>query len=120
MAPRMAMTMAPEEVLKECGIKRPPVPVDNIAKHYGIMLCQLKGSNDIFGAIMRNNDRVVIAINPSQHPNRQRFTIGHELGHFFCHPHEAEHVDRDFRINWRNAESSKGVNWMEVEANRFA
>jgi Zn-dependent peptidase ImmA (M78 family) len=41
-------------------------------------------------------------------------------GHYFCHPHAAKHVDRDFRISWRNADSSKGVNWREVEANRFA
>jgi Zn-dependent peptidase ImmA (M78 family) len=31
-----------------------------------------------------------------------------------------EHVDGDFRVNWRNRESSAGVDWNEIEANRFA
>jgi Zn-dependent peptidase ImmA (M78 family) len=114
------MTKAPEDVLKECKIKKPPVPVQDIARSYGIEICELRGSTDIFGAILRTNKKVLIAINPAQHPNRQRFTIAHELGHYFCHPNEAEHVDRDFRISWRNLDSSKGVNWKEIEANRFA
>lgn len=114
------MTKRPEDILRECKIKKPPVPVEEIADFYGIEICQLRGSNDIFGAILRTNRRALIAINPAQHPNRQRFTIAHELGHYFCHPNEAEHVDRDFRVSWRNVDSSKGVNWTEVEANRFA
>lgn len=31
-----------------------------------------------------------------------------------------EYVDGDFRLHWRNGESSKGVDWKEIEANRFA
>jgi len=109
-----------EDVLRECHIKRPPVPVEEIPAHYGIQVCELRGSSDIFGAILRGSDRVVIAINPTQHPNRQRFTFAHELGHYFCHPNDAEHVDRDFRISWRRTDSPKGINWKEVEANRWA
>ena len=63
----------------------------------------------------------VIAINPSQHPNRQRFTLAHELGHYFCHYEESmERVDGDFRVHWRDQESSTGTKWEEIEANRFA
>jgi len=114
------MAKTPDDVLKDCGIKRPPVPVEDIPSFYNIEVCQLRGSSDIFGAILRSNGKVLIAINPAQHPNRRRFTLAHELGHYFCHPHAAEHVDRDFRISWRNSESSTGINWKEVEANKFA
>jgi Zn-dependent peptidase ImmA (M78 family) len=31
-----------------------------------------------------------------------------------------EHVDGDFRVAWRNTASSAGVDWKEIEANRFA
>jgi len=31
-----------------------------------------------------------------------------------------EHVDGDFRVHWRDRESSAGVDWNEIEANRFA
>jgi Zn-dependent peptidase ImmA (M78 family) len=118
--PHDALPRTPHDVLKECGIKKPPVPVEKIAEHYDIQLCVLRGSNDICGAIVRSKEGVVIAINPAQHPNRQRFTIAHELGHYFCHPSEEEHVDRDFRISWRRAGGAKGVDWKEVQANRFA
>lgn len=112
--------MKADEVLSLCGISEPPVPVEMVPDKFGIHLCELSGSDDIFGAIVRQASNVVIAVNPSQHPNRQRFTIAHELGHFFCHPSRAEHVDRDFRVHWRNRESSQGINWEEIEANRFA
>lgn len=114
------MGKSPNDILVECGIKKPPVPVEEIASRYDIEVCQLRGNSDIFGAILRTNGRVLIAVNPAQHPNRQRFTLAHELGHYFCHPQEAEHVDRDFRISWRNSDSSKGVDWKEIEANQFA
>ena len=84
---------------------------------------ELPANDDIFGAIMRKGGDVIIAVNPNQHLHRQRFTLGHELGHYFCHfrdQDELEHVDGDFRVHWRNSASSEGVNWIEIEANRFA
>ena len=29
-------------------------------------------------------------------------------------------MDQDLRVAWRNADSSKAVNWVEIQANRFA
>jgi Zn-dependent peptidase ImmA (M78 family) len=73
---------------------------------------------------VRQQGRVLIAVNPNQHPNRQRFTMAHELGHFFVHQYygseDVEHVDGDFRLHWRNDTSSQGIDWGEIEANRFA
>jgi Zn-dependent peptidase ImmA (M78 family) len=110
-----------KEVLRECGINARPVPLEAILRHYNIQQVELPASGDIFGALVRRNDRTVIAVNPNQHPNRQRFTIAHELGHFFRHPAEVmEYVDTDFRVIWRNTASSAGVDWKEIEANRFA
>jgi Zn-dependent peptidase ImmA (M78 family) len=118
------VSRTPEEVLRECGIAARPVPLDKIARHYGITQVQLSASGDIFGAIVRENGNVMIAVNPDQHPNRQRFTTAHELAHFFLHyqngAERIEHVDTDFRISWRNSVSSQGVDWQEIEANRFA
>ena len=112
--------MKADDVLDTCGITQPPVPIESIPAAFGIELCELPASDDIFGAIVREGNRVLIAVNPAQHVHRQRFTIAHELGHFFCHPSRAEHVDRDFRIHWRNRESSQGINLEEIEANRYA
>jgi Zn-dependent peptidase ImmA (M78 family) len=62
----------------------------------------------------------VTAVNTFQHTNRQRFTIAHELAHYFLQKGLEEHVDQNFRIAWRNADSSKAINWIGIEANRFA
>jgi Zn-dependent peptidase ImmA (M78 family) len=64
--------------------------------------------------------RPCIAVNPAHHINRQRFTIAHELGHYFLHEGLEEHVEENFRVAWRSADSSKAINWIEIEANRFA
>lgn len=113
----------PDQVLKEAGVTTRPVLLEKILEHYGIRQYPLPANANIFGAILREREDVIIAINPNQHPNRQRFTIAHELGHYFCHSDKdapAQFVDGDFRLHWRNTESSRGVNWQEIEANRFA
>ncbi len=109
-----------DDLLEQFGVKRPPVPVENITKKLGLLLCPLPAEDDISGAIIRKDGRTVIAVNPAHHSNRQRFTIAHELGHFFLHEHLGEHVDQNFRVAWRKASASSGVNWIEIEANRFA
>jgi Zn-dependent peptidase ImmA (M78 family) len=112
-----------QRLLRRFHIFNPPVPVAQIAKKLGLLLCPLPAGaeDDISGAIIRKNDRVVIAVNPEHHSNRQRFTIAHELGHYFLHESQVyEHVDQRFSVAWRKSDPSGGVDWLEVEANRFA
>jgi Zn-dependent peptidase ImmA (M78 family) len=109
-----------EELLRKFDIRRPPVHVDRLAKKLDLLLVPLPADDEISGAIIRKDGRVVIAVNPAHHPNRQRFTVAHELGHYFLHEKLAQHVDQNFRVAWRNADSSKAINWMEIQANRFA
>ncbi len=109
-----------DELLREFNIRKPPVPVRQIAKKYGLLLAALPADDDISGAIIRKNGPVMIAINTSQHPNRQKFTVAHELAHHFLHQDLEEHVDQDFWVAWRNSESAKAINWREIEANSFA
>lgn len=109
-------------LLDEFGVVAPPVPIDKIVKGHGIIVCPLPGSDEVSGAIIRRDGKAVIAINPAHHPNRQRFTLAHEFAHFLLHEGNIdEHVDDlDFRVNWRNAESAKAINWEEIAANQFA
>lgn len=110
-----------DELLNLLNIRRPPVPVDKLTKKLKLLLYSLPGDDEISGAIIRKTgQRVIIAVNPAHHINRQRFTIAHELGHYFLHEGLEEHVDENFRVAWRNADSSKAINWIEIEANRFA
>jgi len=109
-----------EKLLLRFDVRRPPVPVDKLAKKLGLLLAPLPADDEISGAIIRKDGQVVIAVNPAHHINRQRFTIAHELGHYFLHEGMETHVDQNFRVAWRNAESSKAIDWNEIQANRFA
>jgi len=65
----------------------------------------------------------IIGVNALHHPNRQRFSAAHELGHHELHAQEIEkkvHVDKGFRVLLRDDVSSRGVDPLEIEANAFA
>jgi Zn-dependent peptidase ImmA (M78 family) len=71
---------------------------------------------DCSGVLVRTGDSAVIGVNVMHHPNRQRFTIAHELGHYMLHK-PGTYVDRAF---YRNTESGSGTIKEEREANQFA
>lgn len=65
----------------------------------------------------------IIGVNSQHHPNRQRFTIAHELGHLTLHRDAIEervHVDKTFQVLMRNTNSASGTERIEIEANQFA
>jgi Zn-dependent peptidase ImmA (M78 family) len=104
------------DLLKDNGIKRAPVPVEEIALNSGIDVRYEAAEDELSGALIRKQGEVVIGVNSAHHPNRQRFTIAHEIGHFLLHKGIKLHVDEDFRINLRDGQR----NWEEMEANFFA
>ncbi|HEU5402572.1 MAG TPA: ImmA/IrrE family metallo-endopeptidase [Terriglobales bacterium] len=108
------------KLLEANAVTRAPVPVEQLANALHIDVRFSAGSEDVSGALIRNGESVVIAVNSSQHENRQRFTIAHELGHYLLHKGTKLHFDEDFRINYRDATSSDATKREEVEANGFA
>ncbi len=108
------------KLLRDLEIEKPPVPVESIARSLGAQIRYSPFEGDISGMVFRDNDQTVIGINSLHHPNRQRFTIAHEIGHFLLHKGTEIHVDRTFRVNLRNDVSSQAVDHDEIEANRFA
>ena len=81
-----------EEILELSGKRTIPVPVEEIAKHFNLRVG--KGpSNDFSGLLLRKNGAALIGVNDTETPQRQRFTIAHELGHFFLHPSKEAFVD---------------------------
>lgn len=96
-----------------------PVPVERLVRDRGIII--RKGDlGDVSGLLVRNGERATIGVNATQSPARQRFTIAHEFGHFLLHDGIVEHVDRDYRINFRSAISSRATDVEEIEANFFS
>jgi Zn-dependent peptidase ImmA (M78 family) len=110
-----------EELLSKHQIQNSPVPVKRIATDEGLMLLESPFPSDVSGALVRSGRVVAIAVNLSQHANRQRFTIAHELAHFFLKHSEGEdHLDRKFTVLRRDENSSTATDENEIQANYFA
>ena len=103
-------------LLEETYAGPPPVPVEQIAAARGAQLTYEAYEGDVSGLIYRDKDRVVIGVNSTHAPTRQRFTIAHELGHLVMHKGQPVFVDRLVRMNLRDGSSSDE----EVDANAFA
>ena len=79
------------------------------------------------GAIVRENDKYVIYVNETHTPERQRFTIAHELGHYFLHREKLQKEDHGIvdtikiasglpQLSRRDGVTTK----QETQANAFA
>lgn len=102
-----------EEVLEYLGIKDIPVPIEEIAAKYNIKIGRAP-SDDFSGLFIRKDGYSLIGINNKEPLARQRFTIAHELGHYFLHPNKNTFID--YRDNKTGIERTP----KEVQANMFA
>lgn len=109
-----------QDLLRKYDITSPPVPVHDIAKSEGATVDVHKFNKEISGLLLRTGDRAIIAVESTQAPTRQRFTIAHELGHLLLHNGEELRVDTQFKLNLRSPKSSTAEDIEEIEANAFA
>ncbi|WP_433081606.1 ImmA/IrrE family metallo-endopeptidase [Dactylosporangium sp. CA-052675] len=96
-----------------------PVPVEKIAVASGAMIARNHFSGNQSGFALRQGSMRIIGVNTTTSPRRQRFTIGHELGHLELHVAKSLIVDHSYVFN-RDEVSSLGTDREEVEANGFA
>lgn len=106
------------EILAEHGITAPPIPVIDLAEKLGARVRLLPFEGELAGILVRRDDEKIIGVNSLHHPNRQRFTIAHEIGHLLLHKADV-HLDKTF-VHRRDETSSRAVDPDEIEANRFA
>jgi Zn-dependent peptidase ImmA (M78 family) len=104
------------------GVTNPPIPVEEIARKLGaeVRYIPFEGKGEVSGMLFRDAAQKLIGVNSLHHPNRQRFTIAHEIGHLLLHKGEAIHVDKTLFVNLRDSASSQAIDDDEIEANRFA
>ena len=108
-------------IFKNLSITKPAIDVVNIAKYYDIKVTYEEFDDGTDGLLLIKNGNPVIAVNSEQHPNRQRFSIAHELGHFFLHAEgKKDGLFVDKSLYHRNDQSSMGTIQDEIEANKFA
>jgi Zn-dependent peptidase ImmA (M78 family) len=119
MTPEIARQEA-RNILAQHGIVAAPVPVDRIARQMGVRVQFAPLDNDLSGMAHIRNGVVIVGVNSLHAPNRQRFTLAHEIGHVVLHRHILEgavHVDR---VLLRDRNSSAGTDSLEIQANAFA
>ncbi len=104
------------EVLEAFGTNGPPVAVEGIARAHGAQITYETFDGQVSGMLIRDEDRVIIGVNSTHVPVRQRFTIAHEIGHLVMHKGRPVFIDRLVRVNERDGSSDKE----ERQANAFA
>ncbi|QIO59221.1 ImmA/IrrE family metallo-endopeptidase [Rhizobium leguminosarum] len=116
-----------QEILEQIGYKSGPVDLGKICSvlsidlHFSQQVVQDEDGTLILGSA--NFDRNSIQINVHANSNRERFTIGHEIGHF-CLKHKMylrseTIVERDLLIDF---ETDDNFNYdrLEFQANAFS
>lgn len=110
-----------------------PINVREVAKVLEIRVLYEDLEEDISGFLVIKKGNATIVVNSRHHPNRQRFTIAHECGHFVLHAKKATREDRLFVDRkyplyrqpnapavFARSESFAGDYEEERQANRFA
>lgn len=108
-------------IIADYGVKEPPVPIEKIVKSLGVTIQYASFDDALSGMAFVRKGISIIGVNALHHPNRQRFTIAHELGHHILHADLLQsevHVDKVV-LN-RNKISAQGVDFREMQANAFA
>jgi Zn-dependent peptidase ImmA (M78 family) len=107
-------------LINSYGITRPPVDVKGIAEAKGALVVEEPNDDDTSGFLFHSaGSPPIIGVNANHHPNRKRFTVGHELGHLLLHTKEGVHVDYAV-LKMRDSRTKEGTDAEEIEANRFA
>ncbi|WP_213736057.1 ImmA/IrrE family metallo-endopeptidase [Bradyrhizobium sp. dw_411] len=110
-------------LIKKLGLKAPPVPVDRLAKVLGVRIEYTPFDDELSGMAFIRDGKPVIGVNSNHHPNRQRFTIAHELAHVVLHRAKLEAtvmIDKGRNFIPRDSISAEGIDPLEKQANAFA
>lgn len=82
----MSRSVAPaERVLRDLGIVKPEdIDLEVIAWHLGAKV-KYRPLNSCEARIVGRGDRAIITVDNRKFPERQRYSVGHELGHWHHH-----------------------------------
>lgn len=120
-----------DEVLRKCGALSVPVDLHRVCDQLGVKVHYEKLEEKVSGVLMIKGSEKHALINLEHHPNRQRFSLAHELGHLVLHDCRQDRlfIDTTMRVYQRVGASSdeaysNGDSLTtpaeEREANRFA
>jgi len=102
--------------IERAGLQGVPVNAVAIAELLGLVVRHEVMQDDLSGYLERRGNSWVVGVNSYHHPNRQRFSVAHEIAHYVLHRgQQSKFVDSTFAR--RTGASSDP---MEKEADRFA
>jgi len=109
-------------VIKEFRLKGPPVDVSMIIRERGLRLVQSDAPGAVSGQLFPGQSEVFVNTH-NRSRARQRFTMGHELGHWELRHYLEEELPADshgFGGVYDAGGESEGRSSIEIEANTFA
>lgn len=114
-----------EAIIRQLGLLSPPIPIYDIALDVGIVAIEEVAVTGFAGALVTRGDEQtgVILVTKGVMPERTRFTVGHELGHFLVHWHHMPEggfqcTAQDMRTPMEKGLSARLA--LEGEANAFS
>src|SRR5271155_2370786 len=105
------------DLLQRLDIRNVPVPVERVAKAVGAQVIFSPLDDELSGMVFVKENQIIIGVNSLHHPNRQRFTISHEIGHLELHKEIISsniHVDKKFTVLMRDNNSATGTDRVEI------
>ena len=109
---------AARELLQHHTGSMPPVDVEQLARDCGLHVIEARFDDALSGVLVALDTGAVIGVNAQHSPRRQRFTIGHELGHHLLDHHDRFHIDLTPDTTYG---TPPGYDWQsERAANDFA
>ncbi len=107
---------------KRYRVSAPPVDVEHLVKDRGLMIVKVSVQSRLSGALYANKREIVVNTH-DRSPERQRFTIAHELGHWELRHHEQGELPEDTMgyagpLDGGGAPEPRSA--VEIEANTFA
>lgn len=114
-----------EALLRDLDLRRPPVPVLDIAKKLGVRVAFEPLEPEVSAMLYRRANQSLVIVNSVHAQVRQRFSLAHEIGHFLLHDNQQVFVDQigqkpAVRVSFRDERSSSGTHFQEIQANSFA
>lgn len=126
-----AIEQVAQESLRFAGAVSVPVDLNRVVSAYNATLRYEELEPQVSGALIAKGHEYHLIVNAGHHPNRQRFTIAHELGHLRLHHGDSDRlfIDTEMRIYQRVGQAG-AAHYMspgstttpseEREANMFA
>lgn len=109
------------ELLKQNNLFRQPIDVDAVAAAQQISVSCQALDNGFSAFLLIKDGKATAFVNGDHHPNRRRFSLAHEIGHFILHhkSNKSDHLflDKSLSLYTRKDHHSDKK---EREANEFA